>query len=312
MQPAPVTDLFVRSAVPRPMLPVDAAPEPSREFVQGLERGFAVIHSFHDARSMTIVEVASRTGLTRAVARRYLHTLVTLGCVSQRGHQFSLTPRILDLGFTFLSTLNVANVAPPFMEALVERLHESCSVGVLDGTDVVYVARVPARRIMSINLVVGSRLPAHTTSMGKVLLASLSPDGLDAYFARKPLRPLTNRTIVSEKALRDVLAAVRKRGWAFSDEESEIGVRTVAAPLYDHTDQVQAAINVSGHAGRVSMAELRRVYLPPLLDCARQISLGLGARRNVPSPVMSPLAGTGSKRAPATKPRRAPRASRRS
>jgi IclR family pca regulon transcriptional regulator len=213
------------------------------------------------------------------VARRYLLTLQTLGCVAQRGSAFSLTPRILDLGFTFLSTINVANVAPPFMEQLVESLHESCSVGVLDGPDVVYVARVPARRIMSINLVVGSKLPAHATSMGKVLLASLSPDALDAYFAAKPLRPLTKRTIVNENELREVLKEVRKRGWAFSDEESEIGVRTVAAPLYDHTDQVQAAMNVSGHAGRVSMTALRREYLPQLLECAQSVSRALGARR---------------------------------
>jgi IclR family pca regulon transcriptional regulator len=257
----------------------DAAEPVGREFVQGLERGFAVIRSFHDARSLTIAEVAARTGLTRAVARRYLLTLQTLGCVAQRGSAFSLTPRILDLGFTFLSTINVANVAPPFMEQLVESLHESCSVGVLDGPDVVYVARVPARRIMSITLVVGSKLPAHATSMGKVLLASLSPDALDAYFATKPLRPLTKRTIVNENELRGVLQEVRKRGWAFSDEESEIGVRTVAAPLYDHTDQVQAAMNVSGHAGRVSMTALRREYLPQLLECAQSVSRALGARR---------------------------------
>src|SRR5690349_951245 len=167
--------------MPRTDCSHDVTPDPvSREFVQGLERGFAVIRAFHDQRSLTIAEVASRTALTRAVARRYLLTLQRLGYVGQYGNNFSLTPRILDLGFTFLSSLNVANIAPPFMEALVETLHESCSVGVLEGADVVYVARVAARRIMSINLVVGSRLPAHATSMGKVLLASLSPAGLDA------------------------------------------------------------------------------------------------------------------------------------
>jgi IclR family pca regulon transcriptional regulator len=249
-----------------------------REFVQGLERGFAVIRSFHDARNLTIAEVAGRTGLTRAVARRYLLTLQALGCVAQRGNAFSLTPRILDLGFTFLSTITVASVAPPFMEALVQSLHESCSVGVLDGADVVYVARVPARRIMSINLVVGSKLPAHATSMGKILLASLPSEALQAYLAAKPLKPLTKRTIVDESKLRTTLDAIRRQGWAFSDQESEIGVRTVAAPLYDHTNQVQAAINVSGHASRVSMSELRRVYLPQLLECAGQISLALGAQ----------------------------------
>jgi IclR family transcriptional regulator, pca regulon regulatory protein len=252
---------------------------PGREFVQGLERGFAVIKAFGSgAPALTITDVAMRTGLTRAVARRYLLTLEALGCVVHRGPQFSLTPRILDLGFTFLSTLNVAGVAPPFMEALVEVLHDSCSVGVLDGADVVYVARVPARRIMSINLVVGSRLPAHATSLGKVLLSSLAPAALDAYLASRPLQRMTKRTIVGEEVFRRELQEVRKRGWALSDEEFELGVRTVAAPLLDHTGQVQAAINVSGHAGRVSMAQLRRDYLPPLLDAAQQISWALGAR----------------------------------
>jgi IclR family pca regulon transcriptional regulator len=249
-----------------------------REYVQGLDRGFSVIRAFHDARALTITEVAGRTRLTRAVARRYLLTLQTLGYVAQHGTGFSLTPRILDLGFTFLSTINVANVAPPFMERLVESLHESCSVGVLDGPDVVYVARVPARRIMSINLVVGSRLPAHATSMGKVLLAALPADALDAYFAGEPLHAMTKRTIVREQTLRQVLKQVRQQGWAFSDEESEMGVRTVAAPIADHAGQVQAAINASGHAARVSMKDLKKLYLPRLLECAQQISRALGAR----------------------------------
>ena len=190
---------------------------------------------------------------------------------------FRLTPRVLDLGFTYLSTLDVANFAQQFMEKVVEKLHESCSVSVLDGHDCVYVARVPAKRIMSINLVVGSRLPAHATSMGKVLLASLSPTDLDAYFATASLARLTKRTICNETTLRKVLKEVRDRGWAFADQESEDGVRTVAAPIYDRTGQVVAAINVSGHAARVSMTELRRHYLPLLLDAARQISRALGA-----------------------------------
>jgi IclR family pca regulon transcriptional regulator len=143
--------------------------------------------------------------------------------------------------------------------------------------------------------------------MGKVLLAALPPAGLDAYLATMPLQPLTKRTITSERALREVLDEVRRWGWAFSDEESELGVRTVAAPLFDHSGQVQAAINVSGHAGRVSMGELRRVYLPRLLETARQISLGLGARA-----VPAPLAATSRRRtladAGARRPRR--RASR--
>jgi IclR family pca regulon transcriptional regulator len=252
--------------------------QPNREFVQGLARGFDVIRAFSvDAPALTIADVSARTGLTRAVARRYLFTLEELGCVVHSGAQFRLTPRLLDLGFTYLATIDVPNVAQPIMEKVVEKLRESCSVSVLDGHDCVYVARVAAKRIMSINLVVGSRLPAHATSMGKVLLAHLSPEDLDAYFATAPLQRFTKRTICDETRLRRVLRDVKGRGWAFADQESEDGVRTVAAPLFDRWQKIRAAINVSGHASRVSMKELRQAYLPVLLDAATQISRGLGA-----------------------------------
>jgi IclR family pca regulon transcriptional regulator len=254
------------------------AAKPAREFVQGVERGFAVIKAFSGHHpALTITDVAERTALPRAVARRYLLTLEALGCVVRNGSAFQLTPRVLDLGFTYLASIDVPNVAQPIMEKVVEKLHESCSVSVLDGHECVYVARVAAKRIMSINLVVGSRLPAHATSMGKVLLAHLSPQELDAYFYTATLQRLTKRTICDETTLRRVLKDVRERGWAFADQESEDGVRTVAAPLYDRWGKLRAAINVSGHAARVSMKELRRAYLPVLLDAATQISRGLGA-----------------------------------
>ncbi len=265
---------------PQIATPPEAAEiEARREFVQGLQRGFAVVKAFSaDARHLTVAEVAARTQLTRAVARRYLLTLLEMGYVVQHGGKFSLTPRILDLGFTYLSTIDVPNVALPFMHELAETLRESCSVAVLDGADAVYVARVAAKRIMSINLVVGSRLPAHATSMGKVLLAYLPPSMLDEYFATAPLQPLTSRTICDEETLRKALQQVRERGWAFADQESEDGVRTVAAPLFDHSMQVQAAMNVSGHASRVSMKELRTTYLTVLMDAATKISRALGAK----------------------------------
>lgn len=251
---------------------------PGREFVQGLERGFAVIKAFSgEAPALTITDVAARTGLTRAVARRYLLTLEELGCIVHHGSQFRLTPRILDLGFTYLGTIDVPGIAQPIMEKVVDKLRESCSVSVLDGHDCVYVARVAAKRIMSINLVVGSRLPAHATSMGKVLLAHLAPQELDAYFATAPLQRLTKRTICDETTLRRVLSGVKDRGWAFADQESEDGVRTVAAPLFDRSHKLRAAINVSAHAARTSMKELRQAYLPVLLDAAGQISRALGA-----------------------------------
>ena len=254
-----------------------------REFVQGLQRGFAVVKAFSadGGRRLTVADVAGRTGLTRAVARRYLLTLQELGYVVHDGSHFTLTPRILDLGFTYLATVDVANIAQPFMERIVHTLRESCSIAVLDGHDAVYVARVAAKRIMSINLVVGSRLPAHATSMGKVLLANLSDAELDEYFRTAPLQRLTERTIGDEQTLRAALKLVRERGWAFADQESEDGVRTVAVPLFDRNMRVEAAMNVSGHASRVPMKELRSRYLPVLMETANEISRALGA--NVPA-----------------------------
>jgi IclR family pca regulon transcriptional regulator len=262
-----------------------------REYVQGLERGLSVLSAFRHRQSMTIAQVAAQTGLTRAVARRYLLTLRSLGCVADRNGGFALTPRVLDLGFIYLSTSDVARLAEPMLERIVETLHESCSAAVLDGTEIVYLARVPAKRIMSVPLTVGSRLPAHATSLGKVLLAALEQRELDAYFARQPLRALTANTITDQAQLRRVLAGVRRAGWASSDEECEAGVRTVAAPLLGPTNRVQAAINITGHAARVTMDQLQRVYLPVLLEGARHISRLLGAPSDPASPRGSMTAG---------------------
>lgn len=254
--------------------------EVKREFVQGLERGFAVIKAFAgDAPSMTIVDVAERTGLTRAVARRYLLTLQALGYVTQKGHAFSLTPRVLDLGFTYLARQGMAAHALPYMERVVEQLQEACSLAALDGRDIVYIARVPSKRLMTINLVVGSRLPAHCTSMGKILLASLSQDALAAYFQQGPLERRTDRTVCDPAALQRELKAVRAQHWAIADGESEVGVRTAAVPVFDRDGHVQAALNVSGHSSRVSQKELRSLYVPVLQEAAAYISAALGANR---------------------------------
>lgn len=249
-----------------------------REFVQGLERGFAVIGAFSpEERSLTIAQVAEQTGFTRAVARRYLLTLRELGYVVRDGDRFMLTPKLLDLGFAYLSTLDLTSVVQPFMAQVTSTLHESCSVSVLDDREIVYVVRRPAKRIMSINLAVGSRLPAHATSMGKVMLAFQDPEWLDRFFESSPLEKMTDRTIVEESEFRAVLAQVRDLGWAIADEETERGVRSVAAPIFDRDGNVCAAINVAGHAARVSLAQLRKEYLPVVLEAARGISEALGA-----------------------------------
>ncbi len=264
-----------------------AAPAPRPEFVQGVERCFAVVRAFgHDTPTLTITGVSERTGLTRAVARRYLLTLLDLGYIVQRGTQFSMTPRILDIGFAYLMSVDVGRVAQPYLEKLVETIHESSSAAVLDGADIVYVVRVPARRIMSANLVLGSRLPAHATSIGKVLLAYAPRQHLDAYLATNPLQALTQHTITDERAFRRTLEEARRRGWAAASDESELGVRAIAAPVFNHRHEVEAAINVAGHASRLSMKRLKEDGLPVLLETTAQISRALGARQASPVRVL--------------------------
>jgi IclR family pca regulon transcriptional regulator len=250
-----------------------------RDFVQSLERGLAVLQTFSRERpSLTLSQAAELSGLTRATARRILLTLERLGYVRSEGRHFVLTPRVLRIGYAYLSSLDLWEVAEPSMEALAERTKESCSAATLDGTELVYVARVPAKRVMAVALTVGSRLPAHPTSMGRVLLAELAPDALDAYFARAQLRRLTERTVTDQGQLREVLAQVREQGWALVDQELEEGVRSIAAPIRGGQCRVVAAINVSGHAGRVSLGQLRDEFLPSLLETAKQISEDFGRR----------------------------------
>lgn len=261
-----------------------AATSSDREYVQGFERGVAVIKTFGAQRpQLTVTEVAAQTGLGRAVARRYLLTLERLGYVTAHGPYYALTPRVLEIGFAYMSTMTVAEVARPFMAHVVGTLHESCSVGVLDGFDVFYVARTNPQRIMTTNLAIGSRLPAHATAMGHVLLAYLAPPLLDAYLANAPLGALTDRTITDKAALRRVLQTVRRQGWAENDGESEKGVRTVAVPIFDRSGDVVAAINLAGHASRVTMRELRRDHLPVLQQAATDISKSLGVSNPQPS-----------------------------
>jgi len=242
------------------------------EFVQSLERGLKVIRCF-DAEHprLTLSEVATRTGLTRATARRLLLTLDELGYVSSDGRHFSLTPRVLDIGYAYVSSLNVQQIAQPYLEALSERVNESVSVTVLDEADIIYVARVPTTRIMTISLGLGSRLPAHCTSMGRVLLAELTTDELRAVLPAE-LAPRTERTITSRRELEGVLAKVGERGWALVDEELEIGVRSIAAPLRDSNGRAIAAMNVSTHAGRTTVAELHEHFVPALVATAQEIS----------------------------------------
>lgn len=249
------------------------------EFVQSLERGLAVVTAFSgEAPAMTLSEVARATGLTRATARRLLFTLCELGYASSDGKRFALTPKVLDIGYAYLSSLDLAGIAQAEMEALVEQTHESCSAAVLDGGEIVYVARVPTKRIMAISLGLGSRLPAYAASMGRVLLADLPPADLDAHLAAMTLTPLTPNTVTDEALLRSELETVRRQGWALVDQELEEGVRSIAAPLRDARGRTVAALNVSSHAGRVKLATLKDDFLPALLATAHRISDRLARR----------------------------------
>jgi IclR family transcriptional regulator, pca regulon regulatory protein len=241
-------------------------------FVQSLQRGLEVIRAFDvDAPELTLSDVARRTGLSRAAARRFLLTLAELGYVRSDGRHFSLSPRVLELGYAYLSSLSLPEVAEPHLEALVAEVRESSSMSVLDGDDIVYVARVPVSRIMTVAINVGTRFPAYATSMGRVLLAGLSDAELDDYLEAVELKRLSPRTVTSTTALRTELQRVRDQGWAIVDQELEEGLRAVAAPVRDGGARVVAAINVSAHTSRSSIESMRRDLLPALLATAARI-----------------------------------------
>jgi len=250
-------------------------------FVQSLERGLAVLRAFDETRpELTLSDVARATGLTRAAARRFLHTLVELGYMRTDGRLFALRPRILERGYAYLSSMGLPEVAQPHLETLVSQVHESSSVSVLDGEDVVYVARVPTKRIMTVTIAVGTRFPAYATSMGRVLLAAQSDDWLDEYFKRADLRQLTRYTTVEERLLRALLEHVREHGWSLVDQELEEGLRSIAVPIHNPDGSVVAAVNVSAHASRGSSESIRDELLPHLRAAAAAIEHDLrGSRR---------------------------------
>ena len=255
-------------------------PKPSDSYVQSFARGLEVIRSFSaTAPQQTLSEVAAQTGLTRAGARRILLTLQTLGYVETDGRQFRLTPRILDLGFAYLSSLPIWNLAEPVMEDLVEEVRESSSAAVLDGLDIVHVLRVPTHKIMRTNLGVGSRLPACWTSMGRMLLAALPDEELQARLAAHPLQRWTEHTATDVPTLLTRIRQARQQGWCLVNQELEEGLISIAAPLTNRTGQTVAALNISGQANRTSAEVMQEAMLPALLKAAKLISRMMGAPR---------------------------------
>jgi IclR family pca regulon transcriptional regulator len=254
---------------------VDQAPRPAH-FVQSLERGLSVITAFGpDTPEMTLSEVARETGLTRAGARRFLLTLVDLGFVRFDGKRFRLAPKVLSLGYAYLSSLSLPGIAEPHLEWLVGETHESSSMSVLDGGDIVYVARVPTSRIMTVAINVGTRFPAYATSMGRVLLAGLDDAALASYLAQVVVDPLTAYTVTSADQLRAKVLEVRRLGYGLVDQELEPGLRSLAAPVRNKAGRVVAAVNVSSHVSRITKEKARRQFLPPLLEAAAAISADL-------------------------------------
>lgn len=244
-------------------------------FMASLARGLAVIQAFSmEKRQQTISQLSIKTGLSRAAVRRCLYTLSKLGFAgSDDSRHFFLQPRILSLGHSYISSMPLAASAQPVMRHLSEILHESCSIATLDGIDVVYVARVNVTRIMSIDLVVGSRLPAFCTSMGRVLLANLPAAELESFFERVQFTSFTERTIVSAEKLRQALRLVLRNGYSLVDQELEVGLRSMAVPIRNPNGKVVAALNVGVHAQRLSVQELQNRFLPQLQVAAQELSM---------------------------------------
>lgn len=250
------------------------------ESVQSFERGLAVIRSFGaKTPHQTVAEVARSTNLSRATARRLLHTLENCGYVRRDGTLFALTPQILDLGYAYLSSHPLSELAQPHLRHLAERVHESTSVAVLDATSVVYVARVPANRLMTVSIDVGTRFEAYRTSLGRALLAWLPDEEVAAIWEHSDHTAPTERTVTTLDELLAELAEVRRIGWAMVDQELEIGVRSVAAPIRNLRGEVVAALNVSTHPGRTTRTDLRKTIVPALLETADEISEAMSANR---------------------------------
>ncbi|GAA4790038.1 IclR family transcriptional regulator C-terminal domain-containing protein [Actinomycetospora chlora] len=257
------------------------------DFIESLARGLDVITAFGAHRAavrpeMTLAEVAAATGLARPTARRILLTLAELGYVRVGERGFALTPRVLDLGVAYVDALGLWEVARPHLERLVERTGESCSVAQLDGSDIVYVARVAVPKIVALTVQIGTRFPALPTSLGKVQLAALPPAELERVLAEPTRSGLTPRWCPDREERDAVLREVRARGWALTDEQLAPGIRSVAAPLRDGEGRVIAGVNVNCHAAETSVEHLLEHHLPLLLSAAGEISADFARRAALP------------------------------
>jgi IclR family transcriptional regulator, pca regulon regulatory protein len=244
-------------------------------FMTSLARGLAVIQAFSQRqRELTVSQISAKTGFSRAAVRRCLYTLAKLGfAASDDSRHFHLRPRVLALGHSYISSMPLAAMAQPVLENVSHILHESCSIATLDRTDIVYIARANVTRIMSIDLVVGSRLPAFCTSMGRVLMAELPAEKLDEFLARVEFKRYTDRTVANAEKLRQILRLVQRNGYCIVDQELESGLRSMAVPIRDSAGRVVASLNVGAHAQRVSIQDLQVRFLPHLKAATQELCL---------------------------------------
>ena len=254
-----------------------------RDHIRSLERGFAVLLAFDEQRpAPTLAEIAAVTGYSRPAVRRILLTLQRLGYVESLGVRWSLTPRVLSIGQHYTASHAMPEIAQPHLARLADRTGESASLAILDGDEVVYVARVATRRIMSINVSPGTRVAAHATSMGRVLLAGEGDERVERYLDRTGLAPRTRQTIIDPDRFRHAVGVVRRQGWSLVAEELEEGLVSISAPVRDHTGSVVAALASSTSSGRCTPADLETSVLPLLLETAAGISADLGDGRDRP------------------------------
>lgn len=246
-------------------------------FMTSLARGLIVIQAFTQQNpQMTISQLSVRTGLSRAAVRRCLYTLTKLGFAgAEDGSRYSLRPRMLTLSHTYTASNTLSSAAQPILERMSAALRESFSVATLDGDDIVYVARTTVNRVMAVDLHIGSRLPAYCTSMGRILLAYLPPEQLEAYLARVNLIPHTTRTVTSVEKLRLLLRNVRRNGYALCDQEYEVGLRSLAVPVLAPNGRAVATLNLSGSAPRLSTLEMQTRFLPHLRNAASELAVFL-------------------------------------
>jgi IclR family pca regulon transcriptional regulator len=260
------------------------------DFIEAIARGLDVLKAFRPGQpTATLSELAATTGLARPTVRRILVTLEALGYVRTVEGGFTLTPRVLELGVTYVQSLGLWEVARPHLERLVARTHQSSSIAQLDGSDIVYVARVAVPKIIALAVSIGTRFPAPPTSLGKVLLAGLDDDELAATLAEPSRSGITPRHLPEGDELRATLREVRARGWALTDEQLAGGVRSIAAPLRDGAGRVFAAVNVTVHAAETSVETLLGDHLPLLLQTAGEISADVAALDALPLATARPV-----------------------